>query len=675
MRSRRATASDVAGDLRRGCGSSVGTRGGGDLRCRAGCARRAARALSRGRGRCRAAAGGRRPRPTRWAAAARPTSKKTTGLTGEQRRGSPRRSHRAAAEGQHPVVLAEPRGHRRRLQARGSSGSPSSTKMSAITRLAGLGLDVQLSVSRKAHGEPLGRRSRADGGLAGSRMAPTSTTAGAAALTGTLSVGEVGLDVAAGLANAVAAELLEHGVGEHQRDHRLGDDAGRGNGAHVRALVVGPAASPVATSTVRSARGTVAIGFIAARTRSTSPVVIPPSVPPARPGGAAQPGPDRRDDLVVGLRSRAGRGQLEAVAHLDALDRLDAHQRPGQPAVEAPVPVHVRAEAGRQAVHDHLDDAAEGVAVLAGGRRSRATIRAAVSRVEAAHRVGVDACQVRRLRARSRRAPRRAPSSTTWLRHRGAGTPAAGTPWRPRRARPGRRSPGRRPARGSGGPRRSRTSASRRGRRARVAAGSAGRCAPGRPAPSGSTGSAAITFCPLGPLGVADLDRHRAAQGRAVPHAADDARPRPARTSSGRRGRSPAGAAPGRARDVGGGHRDVGGQALEDPDEGGSVRLPRSQPSEHWPILSCPRRGPAGLRTGRGHGRAAGTVGRAGTDRPRSATTADLGGARVPIGPTSAAGRPAGDRLDAAGVSRSSPSHLSRPPRSGRRTGSRHSWR
>src|SRR4051794_1811159 len=42
------------------------------------------------------------------------------------------------------------------------------------------------------------------------------------------------------------------------------------------------AGSPVATSTVSSALGTVEIGFIAARTRSTSPVVMPPSVPPDR---------------------------------------------------------------------------------------------------------------------------------------------------------------------------------------------------------------------------------------------------------------------------------------------------------------------------------------------------------------------------------------------------------
>ena len=31
----------------------------------------------------------------------------------------------------------------------------------------------------------------------------------------------------AGLGDRVAAELLQHGVGEHERHHRLGDDAGR----------------------------------------------------------------------------------------------------------------------------------------------------------------------------------------------------------------------------------------------------------------------------------------------------------------------------------------------------------------------------------------------------------------------------------------------------------------
>ena len=43
------------------------------------------------------------------------------------------------------------------------------------------------------------------------------------------------------------------------------------------------AGSSPAMSTVSSERGTVEMGFIAARTRSTSPVDMPPSVPPDRP--------------------------------------------------------------------------------------------------------------------------------------------------------------------------------------------------------------------------------------------------------------------------------------------------------------------------------------------------------------------------------------------------------
>src|SRR6201995_1025276 len=46
--------------------------------------------------------------------------------------------------------------------------------------------------------------------------------------------------------------------------------------------LIATASSPVVMSTVASARGTVEIGFIAARTRSGSPLVLPPSSPPAR---------------------------------------------------------------------------------------------------------------------------------------------------------------------------------------------------------------------------------------------------------------------------------------------------------------------------------------------------------------------------------------------------------
>ena len=42
------------------------------------------------------------------------------------------------------------------------------------------------------------------------------------------------------------------------------------------------------------------------------------------------------------VRERAARaGELEAIAHHDALDGLDAHQRTGQPRVETPVPLTV----------------------------------------------------------------------------------------------------------------------------------------------------------------------------------------------------------------------------------------------------------------------------------------------------------------------------------------------
>src|SRR5207247_10677728 len=69
----------------------------------------------------------------------------------------------------------------------------------------------------------------------------------------------------------------------------------------------------------------------------------------------------RADDLVVRLRA-ADAGQLEPVPHLNALDRLDAHERGGEPGIQAPVAVRVAAEPRGQAVAQHLDDAAQRVA-------------------------------------------------------------------------------------------------------------------------------------------------------------------------------------------------------------------------------------------------------------------------------------------------------------------------
>ena len=72
------------------------------------------------------------------------------------------------------------------------------------------------------------------------------------------------------------------GVGEHERDHRLADDAGRRAPSHesVRSRSA-CAGSRVAMSTERSGLVSVGSGFIAPRTTSGSPVVMPPSRPPA----------------------------------------------------------------------------------------------------------------------------------------------------------------------------------------------------------------------------------------------------------------------------------------------------------------------------------------------------------------------------------------------------------
>ena len=124
---------------------------------------------------------------------------------------------------------------------------------------------------------------------------------------------------------------------------------------------------------------------------------IPPSVPPERPvtrrdlaGGVAH-------DLVVRGRTAAAR-RLEAVAELDALDGLDPHQRRRQAGIEPPIPVDVAAKARRQPVGQHLDDAAESVALALGGIDLR-DHRRRCRRISAAHRVGIDAVEVTRARA------------------------------------------------------------------------------------------------------------------------------------------------------------------------------------------------------------------------------------------------------------------------------------
>ena len=129
---------------------------------------------------------------------------------------------------------------------------------------------------------------------------------------------------------------------------------------------------------------------------------MPPSIPPARAVSRAMR-PSRTHDLVVGLRpGPAGRG--EPVADLHALHRLDAHQRQREAGVELAVVVHVRAEPGRRAVRQDLEDPADGVLRPAGAGRSRRP-----SRVGASARP-CSAPARRRSRRRSARAGRARPA-------------------------------------------------------------------------------------------------------------------------------------------------------------------------------------------------------------------------------------------------------------------------
>src|SRR2546430_17127965 len=81
---------------------------------------------------------------------------------------------------------------------------------------------------------------------------------------------------------------------------------------------------------------------------------------------------------VMDLGARAP-GPLHAIAQADRLAGGDADDRLSQQTVEPRVPLPVAAEAGRNAVRDHREDAAERIATLArridGGHHRRAGLR------------------------------------------------------------------------------------------------------------------------------------------------------------------------------------------------------------------------------------------------------------------------------------------------------------
>ena len=288
------------------------------------------------------------------------------------------------------------------------------------------------------------------------------------------------------------------------------------------------------------------------------------------------------DDLVV--RLRAGHpGQLEAVADLDALDGLDAHQRGREPGVEPPVPVHVRAEADRHAVRQHLDDAAEGVAVLVGLVDLRDHRLATRPRPGSAP--GRRRASRRRPGSGTRRTgPSAAASSTTWRddldarrllqvragdraeRDPGGGLPGAGA----LQDRPGLVEAVLLHARQVGvtGPR----------------AGSAARCGPARPASSGSTGSAAMTCSHFGHSVLPTMIATGEPMRQPVPHAAEEGDLVALELHPGTA--AVAEAPPGQVvRHHLRGDRHAGGKPLQRRHQCGSVRLPRGQPAQ--PAQRC----------------------------------------------------------------------------------------
>ena len=168
----------------------------------------------------------------------------------------------------------------------------------------------------------------------------------------------------------------------------------------------------------------VEIGFIATRTTSGSPVVIPPSSPPALLRAPAEPAPEvaavRRHLVAVGIdrivhRGAGPAGRLEAEPDLDALHRGNRHQHPGEPAVELPVPAHVAAEPEHDAARHHLDLAAQRVAGLLGLRRCGAMISRFDARDRAPAPRDRSAASLSGVGSGSGAVARIPPSDTTWL--------------------------------------------------------------------------------------------------------------------------------------------------------------------------------------------------------------------------------------------------------------------
>src|SRR6476646_1427170 len=178
-------------------------------------------------------------------------------------------------------------------------------------------------------------------------------------------VRKVAIEVPLDFGEGIPAELLQHGVREHEGEHRFGDDAHRGHGGDVAPLGGGGRglAGGDVHGTERAHEGADRLHRdfhderLAGRHAALEAArVVRGALDVAGPGTAL-----RRRDLVVDLRAVDAR-RLEAHADLHPFHRRDGHDRRADASVELAVPRDVRAEAHRQPVHDDLADAAEGVA-------------------------------------------------------------------------------------------------------------------------------------------------------------------------------------------------------------------------------------------------------------------------------------------------------------------------
>ncbi len=251
--------------------------------------------------------------------------------------------------------------------------------------------------------------------------------------------------VAHQLHHRVAAELAQHLVGQHQRHHRLGHHSHGGHGGHVGPLAerhglgLGHRVDRRQRRTVQGGQGLH--GHVGHQQLARAhPALHAPGA-----GGVAAVGPlvGIPANGVVGLAPPSS-GHAEAVAQLDALDRLDAHERLRQQGVELAIPVDVAAQPDGQAVAQHLDHAAQRIALGSGGLDLGHHGRLGAG-VEASHLRVVDPVEVARGGTMVGAGADRPEGHHVGHHLDADGCPAA--PWpRPRRPH-GPRSPGRRPAR------------------------------------------------------------------------------------------------------------------------------------------------------------------------------------------------------------------------------------